>query len=295
MNAETFLADPLLVVARDAAAVACARMEHWRSRLADQLVDAKDNPNDLVTIADSEIESLVTGYLRRHRPDDIVVGEEGAEAKTPADVPVGGGLSALLLNSSASAGDPDSRIEWHVDPIDGTVNFVRGMEHHCFSIGGRDASTGEWVIGLVAAPQLRTVWFARSGLGAWKAAALPQPGGTSEFVRLRGTPPARRGRVVATGFSYTPERREIQFADLVRVMDGFDDIRRAGSAAIDLCLAAEGRVNAYYERGLGIYDWAAGALIAEEAGLQVLRPVEPFDPMIAADTAQRFEFIRSCL
>jgi myo-inositol-1(or 4)-monophosphatase len=78
-------------------------------------------------------------------------------------------------------------------------------------------------------------------------------------------------------------------------MEGFDDIRRAGSAAIDLCLAAEGRVNAYYERGLGVYDWAAGALIAEEAGLQVLRPVEPFDPLIAADTAERFEFIGSCL
>ncbi|MGW9826432.1 inositol monophosphatase family protein [Brevibacterium sp. CS2] len=366
MNTETFLADPLLVAARDAALIATSRMTHWRQRLDTALVEAKGDPNDLVTVADAEIESLVAGYLRAARPQDTMVGEEGAAARTLAEVPDGDRITARLLagpdgSEPAPGADPastagsapadpgsdlgprdsdlapggaaaaehasgaDRLIEWHVDPIDGTVNYVRGIEQHCFSVGGRDPETGRWVIGLVAAPALRTVWFARAGGGAWKTVGLPGPAeasastadpdapanpatasgpatpatanpllvpGELEYTRLSGTPRGRRGRVLATGFSYSPERRTLQLAALGRIMEEFDDIRRAGSAAVDLCYAAEGRVNAYCEYGINVYDWAAGAIIAEEAGLTVLRPAGESKLCIAADTPERFAFLR---
>ena len=346
MNTETFLADPLLVAARDAALIATSRMTHWRQRLDTALVEAKGDPNDLVTVADAEIESLVAGYLRAARPQDTMVGEEGAAARTLAEVPDGDRITARLLagpdgSEPAPGADPastagsapadpgsdlgprdsdlapggaaaaehasgaDRLIEWHVDPIDGTVNYVRGIEQHCFSVGGRDPESGRWVIGLVAAPALRTVWFARAGGGAWKVPGLPGPvearatsanpllvPGELAYTRLSGTPDGRRGRVLATGFSYSPERRTLQLAALGRIMEEFDDIRRAGSAAVDLCYAAEGRVNAYCEYGINVYDWAGGAVVAEEAGLTVQRPDGEERLCIAADTPERFAFLR---
>ncbi|USQ79263.1 inositol monophosphatase family protein [Ornithinimicrobium faecis] len=291
MSTETFLADPVLAAARDAAHIACSRMVHWRTRLDGAVVSAKGDPNDLVTVADREIEALVTGHLHRHRPDDVVIGEEGVAALSLDDLPGGAEIAAGLRG--CGAGD-SPRIEWHVDPIDGTVNFVRGLEQHCFSIGARDLTTGEWLAGLVAAPALHSVWFARAGQGAWRTGALP--GSTTPappFVRLAGTPAGRRGQVVATGFGYSPALRAIQLTALPEVMEGFDDLRRSGSAALDLCAAAEGRVNAYFERDLGVYDWAAGTLIAEEAGLAVQRPSGPGELTIVADTADRLEFLRA--
>ena len=180
----------------------------------------------------------------------------------------------------APAADP-GRVEWHIDPIDGTVNFVRGIEHFCFSAGARlqsaapEAPDDGWVAGLVAAPMLDRVWFARAGV-AWVAplSALTDP---STPVRpLTGSTAPTTGRVVATGFGYAEDRRAQQLAALGRVMAQFDDIRRCGSAAIDLCMAAEGRVNAYYERGLGVYDFAGGAYIAECAGRFVHRRADSF-------------------
>lgn len=305
MNSETFLSDPLLVTARDAALIATTRMTSWRGRLDAAAVDAKDDPNDLVTVADAEIESLVAGYLRTARPHDIMIGEEGSSARALGELPDEGDEIAALLLAGGSGEHVTHPIEWHVDPIDGTVNYVRGIEQHCFSIGGRDPETGDWVVGLVAAPALRAVWFARAGGGAWRTSALPGrvPEGTSvrnpllatedvEYSRLSGTPEGRRGRVLATGFSYSPERRAVQLAALGRLMEGFDDIRRAGSAAVDLCYAAEGRVNAYCEYGINVYDWAGGAVVAEEAGLTVQRPHGEEKLCIAADTPERFAFIR---
>ena len=180
----------------------------------------------------------------------------------------------------APAEDP-GRVEWHIDPIDGTVNFVRGIEHFCFSAGARlqsaapEAPDDGWVAGLVAAPMLDRVWFARAGV-AWVAplSALTDP---STPVRpLTGSTAPTTGRVVATGFGYAEDRRAQQLAALGRVMAQFDDIRRCGSAAIDLCMAAEGRVNAYYERGLGVYDFAGGAYVAECAGRFVHRRADSF-------------------
>lgn len=281
---------PLLFIARNAALMAWDRMRHWSAQLSDATVGAKDNPNDLVTVADAQIESIVTGYLNHIRPGDTVVGEENVQP-TPFDPTAWTGLLDVPDHSHIPA------CEWHIDPIDGTVNFVRGIEHHCFSAGVRLAgpehpAEGTWLAGLVAAPVMNTTWFATSGGGAWKVSGLPTFEPAEVVDRLSGTPAGRRGSVVATGFGYGKERRDRQFRALIDVMERFDDVRRMGSAAIDLCQAAQGRVNAYYERGLGIYDWAAGALVAREAGCHVQTPTDRDQPVIAADSAERLEFLR---
>jgi len=297
-------ADPLLTLAANAAAIAWNRMAHWRplldSAAAGEAVDAKDEPNNLVTSADAQIEALVTGYLRRFRPTDRVIGEEGADALTLGDVDGGTQLAAQLLPLSpeqTQAAEAE-QLEWHVDPIDGTVNYVRGIPSYCFSIGacraGDRTHTSQWRLGLVAAPELDCTWFALPGQGAWKTAGLP--GFAAEAPhRICGTPAGRRGRVVATGFGYAPERRALQLREFAAVMDHFDDVRRMGSAAIDLCQVAEGQLNAYYERGLGIYDWAGGALIAAEAGVFLELPAATSEPLIAADTQATLRSIAACV
>ena len=260
--------DPVLDVARETALIATARMLAWADRLTAEAVDAKDGGNDLVTAADSEIEALVRHHLAARRPGDTMVGEEGAAARALADVAGGARVEERLARAA-------------VDPIDGTVNFVRSIEHFCFSVGVRLASADPaapddgWVAGLVAAPLLDRVWFAVDGR-AWAAplSALEDP--TAAVRELDGGGAPSSGRVVATGFGYAPERRAVQLEALGRVMEDFDDVRRCGSAAIDLCMAAEGRVNAYYERGLGVYDYAGGAYVAQCAGRFVHRRADSF-------------------
>ncbi|MYM18860.1 inositol-phosphate phosphatase [Brevibacterium sp. 5221] len=276
-------------------------MAHWRPLLGSAIVDSKGERNDLVTRADGEIEGLVRGFLLRLRPGDRIVGEEGAAALEVSDHPAAEALASSLspLTRARLAAAAPGPLEWHVDPIDGTANFVRGIEHHCFSIGAARAGGGggsgsggnpadaHWEAGLVAAPELGSVWFARAGAGAWKARG-PRglPGGWVRWdpaaSRLRARDRGQGGRIVATGFGYAPERRELQLREFAAIMAGYDDARRMGSAALDLCQVAEGRVSAYYERGLGVYDWAAGALIAQEAGAAVRRPRSRSDMLIAA-------------
>ena len=161
---------PLLVIARNAAVMAWERMSHWSAQLNESTVEAKDNPNNLVTVADAQIESIVTGYLNHVRPGDNVVGEEEV-APTPFDPSAWPGL----LDVPDHGHIPEC--EWHIDPIDGTVNFVRGIEHYCFSAGVRLAgpehpAQGTWLAGLVAAPVMNTTWFATSGAGAWMTAGV---------------------------------------------------------------------------------------------------------------------------
>ena len=329
--------DPLLNAAREAAVIATQRMTAWADVLTPVSVSSKDGKNDLVTEADAEIEALVRHRMVSRRPDDTIVGEEGSDARSLADHPDGDEIQSIFVRAteaSASAGAPNpptpsapapiapdpaddpGGVEWHIDPIDGTVNFVRGIEHFCFSAGARlqsafpEAPDDGWVAGLVAAPMLDRVWFARAGT-AWVAplSALTDP--STPVRALTGSTAPTTGRVVATGFGYAEERRTQQLAALGRVMAQFDDIRRCGSAAIDLCMAAEGRVNAYYERGLGVYDFAGGAYIAECSGRFVRRRADAFlrddtsatiavaregteaatELTVVADTRERFDFL----
>lgn len=283
---------PLIRIASDLSVMAWEQMLAWRSLLGASLdarvVDTKTSPNDLVTKADAQIEALVRGYLSRVRPHDLMVGEEGADALDPVEF-----FSADILRRlhayNAEAGlladlsDDGPALEWHVDPIDGTVNYVRNIEHHAFSVGVCEKpdtdpglGLGGWRIGLVASPGLGATWLAAEGLGAYRVEGRLADYGTAASAniparRLRGTPSGLSGRLLATGFAYTGNNRGPQLAKLENLMSGYDDLRRCGAASIDLCMVAEGRVNGYAERGLGIYDYAGGAVIVEEAGLKVSR------------------------
>ncbi|GAA1627938.1 MULTISPECIES: inositol monophosphatase family protein [Brevibacterium] len=298
---------PLVRIAADLSVIAWEQMSQWRAVLGADLdasvVDTKSSPNDLVTAADAQIEALVRGYLRAVRPGDLMIGEEGAEAIDPVDFfdrALLGRLSFFDPGAGALVAatdlDGDQQLEWHIDPIDGTVNFVRGIEHFAFSVGvrrGVDAnfegtdpeaavpgSEDEgWLIGLVASPGLGATWLAGRGRGAYRVDGrlgdrLQESGESAAAIpatRLSGEPAGLSGRLLATGFAYTEEGRAAQLAKLPELLSGYNDIRRCGSAAIDLCMVAEGKVTSYAERGLGIYDYAGGALIAEESGAAVRR------------------------
>ena len=300
---------PVLRIASDLSAMAWKQMTAWRGSLGasldESVVDTKSSPNDLVTLADAQIESLVRGFLAEVRPNDLMVGEEGAAALDPVEFFPEEFLAELSCFDPEAGrlvveGEPGSRLEWHVDPIDGTVNYVRGIEHHAFSVGvclpvpddsheagseedggaetgGEEASGGRpdrrrWLFGLVASPGLNATWLGAEGLGAYRAEGLVAAGSDAlPAQRLHGTPAGLSGRLLATGFAYTGSNRGPQLAKLENLMDGYDDIRRCGAASVDLCMVAEGKVNSYAERGLGIYDYAGGAIIAEEAGIRVQR------------------------
>lgn len=301
---------PLTRIASDLSALAWEQMVAWRSSLGARLdasvVDTKTSPNDLVTLADAQIESLVRGYLAKVRPADIMVGEEGAPALDPTDFFDAQFLAGLNCfdpgsNDLLDMSDDSRPLEWHVDPIDGTVNYVRNIEHYAFSVGvceagevhGRGLGEDGWLIGLVASPGLNATWIGVKGEGAYRVdGRLPgrrqaahaddstvtgdseSEGSSGSGIparRLHGTAAGLSGRLLATGFAYVGDKRGPQLAKLFTLMEGYDDIRRCGSAAIDLCMLAEGKVNSYAERGIGIYDYAGGSVIAEEAGAHVSR------------------------
>ncbi len=196
-------------------------------------VATKSTDTDVVTSADRAAEQLITDRLRSVRPADRILGEE----------------------SGSHAGE--SSVNWLVDPIDGTVNYVYGLGHYGVSIAAQ--IDGVSVAGVVHDIPSGAQWHAVRGGGAWR-------GGR----RLAGSDVADLGvALVATGFGYQPRRRAKQGAVVAGLLPHIRDIRRFGSAALDLCLAAEGLVDAFYETGLNSWDYAAGALIAEEAGLRV--------------------------
>jgi myo-inositol-1(or 4)-monophosphatase len=160
--------------------------------------------------------------------------------------------------------DDPSGYRWSFDPLDGTTNFIRNIVYYATSVAVADPD-GVWLAGVVHAPALNRVYYAARGQGAW----LEERG---RVTRLEGPVAGRAGQILATGFSYDPAVRTEQAALLANLMDGFADVRRLGSAALDLCLVADGTHDAYGERGLNEHDFSAGALIAEEAGCWVRRP-----------------------
>jgi len=197
-------------------------------------VTTKTSATDLVTETDRAAEALIAERLLGSRPQDGIVGEEGAAVE---------GTSGVM---------------WVVDPIDGTTNFAYGYPAFCTSIAAE--VDGEAVAGVVHDPFKGETFAAVRGGGA-------SLNGHPAFVRPAG-PPLEHA-LVATGFAYDAERRAAQGAVLARVLAHVRDIRRAGSAALDLCTVGCGRLDAYYERGLQHWDHAAGALIATEAGAWV--------------------------
>ncbi|MFR9724608.1 inositol monophosphatase family protein [Streptomyces sp. MS19] len=224
----------LLALAREAAARAGRLLRDGRP--ADLGVAAtKSSPIDVVTEMDVAAERLITGFLAEHRPDDGVLGEEGGER---------GGAGG---------------VRWVVDPLDGTVNYLYGLPNWAVSVAAE--VDGETVAGVVAVPARGETFFARAGGGAHRVTG----DGAPEPLATRPSPPLDQA-LIATGFNYVAAVRTAQAAVAHRLIPRVRDIRRGGSAAIDLCDVAAGRLDGYYERGLHPWDLAAGDLIAREAG-----------------------------
>jgi myo-inositol-1(or 4)-monophosphatase len=196
-------------------------------------VATKSTSTDVVTAADKATERYVRDALRERRPGDVVLGEESGESS---------GTGA---------------VRWIVDPIDGTVNYLYGLPQYAVSLAAeRD---GVVVAGVVRHVVSGEEWTATRGGGAYR-----------DGYRLAGSEVTDLGQaLVATGFGYAAARRAHQAAVVARLMPRIRDIRRLGSAALDLCFAAEGRVDAYFEKGTNLWDHAAGGLVAAEAGLLV--------------------------
>ncbi|CAM5237364.1 inositol monophosphatase [Streptomyces spiroverticillatus] len=208
----------------------------------------KSSSVDVVTEMDLAAEKLITGILAERRPDDGVLGEEGA------------------------ATEGSSGVRWVVDPLDGTVNYLYGLPTWAVSVAAE--YRGETLVGVVEAPMRRETYRAVLGGGAY----ADGPAGAGRKLAVRPSPPLDQA-LIGTGFGYLAERRKRQAEIAGRLIPGFRDIRRGGSAAVDLCDVAAGRLDGYYERGLNPWDYAAGDLIAREAGaLTGARPDSPASP-----------------
>lgn len=199
----------------------------------DLRIDSKDTPTDLVTDVDRAAEELIVSSLLDERPHDGIIGEEG---------------TAIVGTSG---------VDWVIDPLDGTTNFVYG--HPGFSVSIAASIDGVPSVGVVFDPVHDECFAAHLGGGAHRNGVLIRCSARTDLATA----------LVATGFSYTPERRRAQAVALTTVLPEIRDIRRMGGAAVDLCSVACGRVDASYERGLQAWDLAAGAVIAAEAGAQV--------------------------
>jgi myo-inositol-1(or 4)-monophosphatase len=223
---------------------------------------------------DRRAEALITERIRASRPGDVILAEEAGETSgAPGADPAAGGSGAAA-------------VRWIVDPLDGTVNYLYGLPDWSVSIAAEVAGTV--VAGIVAAPRRgetftairgqgarvhRAPWPRGTGPGEASPGAGPAPGdgspGPAE-IPLRCTRGVALGQaLVGTGFGYAAGRRRVQGEVVSALLPRIRDIRRGGSAAVDLCLVAAGRLDAYYERGLNPWDFAAGGLIAEEAGALV--------------------------
>ncbi|HET9077533.1 MAG TPA: inositol monophosphatase family protein [Acidimicrobiales bacterium] len=197
-------------------------------------VETKISATDMVSDVDRESEAAVTGFLSRVRPDDAVLGEEGTSRPGT------------------------SGVTWVVDPLDGTTNFLFGIPQWSVSIAAE--MDGRPVAGVVVDPSRHEVWAALAGHGSFL---------NGRRCRVRADRSTLETALVATGFGYRAERRRWQAQVAAGVIPAVRDIRRLGSAALDLCWTGGGRFDAYYEWGLNPWDLSAGALVAAEAGAVV--------------------------
>lgn len=223
-------AQSLLDIARRAAcAAATVLLEHDVPRTP-ELAGTKSTPTDLVSAADLEAEQAIRDLLRRERPDDAILGEEG----------------------DAEAGS--SGLRWVVDPLDGTVNYLFGIPQWCVSV----ACEGH--AGVILDPMRDECFSVAAG-------ERPDLDGVPLTPSMRADLPTA---LVATGFGYDASVRRAQAAQVAELLPRVRDIRRLGSAALDLAWTAAGRFDAYYERGVQPWDVAAGLMLCEAAGLSVV-------------------------
>ena len=214
-------------LAREAGALALSMRAGIRTE------STKSSPTDVVTAADRAVERLLVDGIRAARPDDGLLGEEGA-------------------GRTGSTG-----LRWVVDPIDGTVNYLYGLPQWAVSIGvERDRET---VVGVVLDPAKDELFTAVRGGGSFLDGAPLRCSGVADLAQT----------LVATGFGYDVRRRAAQARVLPDLLTRVRDLRRVGAGALDLCMVASGRVDAYYEQGLSPWDLSAGGLVATEAGARL--------------------------
>jgi myo-inositol-1(or 4)-monophosphatase len=245
--------EALLRIAMDAAAEAGRLLASWRGEYRPEVVETKSSPTDVVTEMDRRSEALITGRIREVRPGDTVLGEEGGQTLGGRDDP-------------DAPGGPEApvRVRWVVDPLDGTVNYLYGLPDWAVSIAAE--VDGTILAGVVEVPRRGETFTAVAGRGAW----LHRDGNPANAIPLHCTTGVALGQaLVGTGFGYDPGRRRVQGEVIAALLPHVRDIRRAGSAAADFCSVAAGRMDAYFERGLNYWDYAAGGLIAREAGAMV--------------------------
>jgi myo-inositol-1(or 4)-monophosphatase len=223
---------------------------------------AKSSPTDVVTRTDLDAEALIRRLLDDATPGAGVLGEEGGQTPLPV-------------------GHQRSRLQWVVDPLDGTVNFLYALPVMAVSVAA--ALDGEVVAGAVVDVLRDETFSASVGTGA-RVAGGP--------IRISACPALARA-LVLTGFSYTAETRRRQ-ADVIHVLlPAARDIRCFGSAALQLCWVAAGRADAYFERDIKVWDYAAGALIAREAGAVTELPCPENDGLVIAATSSIFNELRA--
>jgi myo-inositol-1(or 4)-monophosphatase len=233
---DTFSAAPdelreLLALASDLALQA-GRI-HADGRRTVLTIETKSSPTDVVSQVDKEAESLIVNRLRSERPDDGLLAEEG------------------------SLRDGTSGVRWLVDPLDGTTNYVYGYPAYAVSIAAEQ--DGRAVVGVVLDSSSGRLYQAVLGHGA---VCDGRPVCARELDDISRA-------LVATGFSYDAAQRTQQGAVIAAALGRIRDIRRGGTAALDLCHIAAGEVDAYWELDLSPWDYAAGTLIAREAGAAV--------------------------
>jgi myo-inositol-1(or 4)-monophosphatase len=222
--------DELLKLAISIAKDAGALLLERPARLS---IDTKTSDIDIVTQMDKQSEKLIVEAILKVRPDDGIIGEEGA-------------------NRPSKSG-----YTWVIDPIDGTVNYFYNMHGWSVSIAIRDPEG--IAVGVVYAPTINSLYTATRGGGAFL-----------NGIAIKANEPVELNKaLIATGFHYRSELREIQVKQFVDLILKVRDIRRNGSAAIDICNVAAGLVDGYYEMGLHPWDRDAAELIATEAGAEV--------------------------
>jgi myo-inositol-1(or 4)-monophosphatase len=249
----------LLALATDLATRAGALALGMREGIEQE--STKSSPTDVVTAADRASERLIVEGLRAARPDDGVLGEEGA------------------------SDDGSTGLRWVIDPIDGTVNYLYGLPQWAVSIGLE--LDGRTLVGVVFDPAKGELWQAVRGSGATLDGRPLRCSAVTELSQA----------LVATGFGYDTRRRAAQARVLPELLPACRDVRRLGAGALDLCGVAAGRVDAYYEQGLSPWDLSAGGLVATEAGARVegLRGAPAGAPMVLAAGPGVFDALHDLL
>lgn len=201
-----------------------------------------NQPNNYVTSADLYSEEMILNFIKLHYPDDSIISEEATEANANKNV--------------------EGDYIWHVDPLDGTVNFLRGYEYWCISVARVEVSTGKTVLAFVYCPPLDKGW-----------GYLEEFGFSFTINRLNEIKAFKKasfqGKILGVGFSYDKQIRETYGMLLPTLLPDYDDIRHSGSTALNLCFLAEGRIDSFYDLESKSWDFMAGKAIAENSGNSV--------------------------